>query len=212
MFLVAPAWADTKDVTVGNFAFTPDTVHVAPGGTVSWRFAGPDTNHSVTSDSGQTESFDSDPGNDSPLHAPGTTFSHTFPSEGRFTYHCKVHSFMHGTVVVGTPPSRPPRDTTPPRVSGVKVRAGRSCHKRKHCHKRATRISFQLSEAARVRIAFKRAKGKRPKPVVRQEPAGPSRVKLSLKRLPRGRYVVRLVATDAAGNASDPVKRKLRVR
>jgi hypothetical protein len=73
-------------------------------------------------------------------------------------------------------------------------------------------VTFQLSEAAGVRITFKRAKGKQPKPVVRQEPAGQHSVKLSLKRLPRGRYAMKLVATDASGNASAPVKRTVRVR
>src|SRR3954451_89768 len=187
--LAAPASAATSEVSVGNFSFTPSTIHIQPGGTVSWRFAGPDTNHSVTSDSGQTASFDSDPGDDSPLHAPGTTFSHSFPSQGRFTYHCKVHSFMTGTVVVGTPPGGGggggggggATDTAAPKLSAVKVKGGRTCGARagRKCHKKPTRISFALSEAGRVRLTFKRKGGHSPKPLTRGAKAGVNRIKLS---------------------------------
>jgi plastocyanin len=30
----------------------------------------------------------------------GSTFGHTFATAGTFAYHCKIHSTMHGTVVV----------------------------------------------------------------------------------------------------------------
>jgi plastocyanin len=211
-FLVAPAWGATKDVTVENFDFSPGTVTITQGDRVTWHWS--DANHSVTSDPGSAEKFDSDPGDPQPLHPPEpTTFSHDFMKAGTFTYHCKVHPSMQGKVVVKPPAgSGPPPDTTPPAVNSVKVRAGRSCHKRKHCKKRATKITFQLSEAARVRITFKRSKGKQPKPVVRQAPAGQTTVKRSVKQLPRGRYAMKLIATDASGNASKPVKRTVRVR
>src|SRR5215212_12201005 len=104
--LTAPAHAATKDVAVGDFAFTPATVNIAPGDEVRWTFRGPDLNHSVTS-----ATFDSDPGNSSPLHVVGDKFSHTFPDAGTFSYICKVHSFMTGKVVVGNPQAPPPPDT-----------------------------------------------------------------------------------------------------
>src|SRR3954451_22150658 len=92
--LAVPASAATTGVDVGSFAFTPASVHIARGDTITWTFRGPDVNHSVTADDG---SFDSDPGNDSPLHVPGDTFSQTLSSDGPFPCHCKIHSFMHGT-------------------------------------------------------------------------------------------------------------------
>src|SRR3954469_14788589 len=103
VWLAVPAWAATKDVDVSGFAYSPQTIQIDPGDTVTWHFSGPDLNHSVTSDDGQSESFDSDAGNPSPLHAPTDTFSHTFAAAGKFTYHCKVHSFMTGTVQIGQP-------------------------------------------------------------------------------------------------------------
>ncbi len=209
-FLAAPAWAATEDVTVGNNFFSPADVTVTQGDRVTWTFQG--QNHSVTSDSGSAEEFDSDPGNPFPVHPSGSKFSHDFKTPGSFSYHCKVHSSMTGTVKVNPAGGGPPPDTMAPAVSQVKVKAGRTCKGRKHCKKRPTKISFQLSEAARVRITFKRSKGKQPKPYVRHRPAGKTTVKLSPKRLRRGRYKMKLVATDAAGNAAKPVRRKFRVR
>jgi plastocyanin len=213
--LAVPAWADTTDVTVSGFAFSPATVQIQPGDTVTWHFSGPDENHSVTSDAGQSESFDSDPNTGSPFHTPADTFSHQFNAAGRFTYHCKVHSFMTGTVQVGdTGPPPPTGDTTPPGVSQLKAKGGKKCkpHAR-HCKGKPTRVTFLLSEDAKVHIDFTRkGGGKSPKPLERDMTAGSETVKLSTKRVPRGRYSLSLVATDAAGNASNPATASFRVR
>ena len=210
-----PAWAATTEVKVEDFEFKPASITVALNDRVTWRFTGADTNHSVTSDAGQGDSFDSDPGNPSPVHAPGYTFSHDFKKAGRFTYFCKVHPSMTGSVTVRAPSggTTPPPDTAAPLVSSLKVKGGRKCRKRaRKCRNRRTRISFSLSEAARVRIAFKRRRGKSPKPVVRQLDAGVASLRLSTRRVPRGRYTLTLVATDGVGNASAPRKRRFRVR
>src|SRR4051794_20305242 len=50
--------------------------------------------HTVTSDAGSAETFDSG-GLES-----GDMFGNTFNTPGSFTYHCEIHSFMHGTVNV----------------------------------------------------------------------------------------------------------------
>jgi plastocyanin len=188
--LAAPARAATKDVDVANFAFTPATVNIAPGDTVSWTFRGPDLNHSVTS-----ATFDSDPGNSSPLHVVGDKFSHTFPDAGTFSYICKVHSFMTGKVVVGTPAAPPAGDTTAPVIRSLKVK-GR-------------RVSFSLSEAARVRVTLKRSGGTA-KSSTRDASQGSNSFRL--KRLRKGRYSLKLAATDAAGNRSAAATRRFRVR
>src|SRR3954451_3076265 len=157
--LAVPASAATTGVDVANFAFTPSTVHIAPGDTVAWTFRGPDLNHSVTATDG---SFDSDPGTGSPLHVVGDTFSHTFDSAGTFSYFCKVHSFMKGTVVVGTGPA-PTSDTEAPAVSGLKVR-----------HRRA---KFTLSEKASLKLTLKRSGGGK-KSLARTGSAGANSIKL----------------------------------
>src|ERR687884_1486227 len=106
LVLAAPASAATTNVTVGLGASAPATVQIDPGDTVHWTFSGPDTNHSVTADAGQTEMFDSDPGNDVPNHMVGDPFDWTFRTPGSFTYYCKVHPFtMKGRVNVGPQPN-----------------------------------------------------------------------------------------------------------
>jgi plastocyanin len=79
-----------NEVWMQDMAFTPATITVSSGTTIRW------TNkdqaiHTVTSDAGI---FDSGSlGN-------GGTFNWQFNDVGTFTYHCKFHSMMTGTVVV----------------------------------------------------------------------------------------------------------------
>jgi plastocyanin len=84
------AAAKSASVTIKDLEFTPATVTIAVGGTVTWTNNGPST-HTVTADDG---SFDS--GNLSQ----GKTFSHTFQTAGTFAYHCSIHPFMTATVIV----------------------------------------------------------------------------------------------------------------
>jgi plastocyanin len=78
------------EVYIQNLAFSPSTITVSVNTTVIW------TNfdqvaHTVTSDTGL---FDS--GN----IASSNTYSFKFTSAGTFTYHCKIHPSMTGTVIV----------------------------------------------------------------------------------------------------------------
>ncbi len=86
------AAAITVQAQIVNVAF-PDMIAVKPGTTVTWTnkdsFA-----HTVTTDSGQTETFDS-----KSLDG-GGTFSVTFAKAGTFSYHCNIHNTMHGKIVV----------------------------------------------------------------------------------------------------------------
>jgi plastocyanin len=211
-FGAAAAPADAADVTISNFSFSPPTVSIALGETVTWHWAGPDTNHSVTSDPNQADSWDSDPMR-APLstdHPPGDTFDHKFDTAGTFTYICKVHSNMKGTVKVAGPGGEPPpspADTTAPAVTGVKARGGKKCKPRaKKCHGKPTTVNFNLSEDATVKIA---AGGKTRATLAGHN--GANTVKLSTKKLPPGKYTLSLVATDAAGNASSPAQAKVKV-
>src|SRR3954467_2831808 len=118
--LAAPASAD-QSVSISNFAFTPTTVTVAQGEAVTWTFAGPDTNHTVTASPNQAETFDSDPGTTQPLHTPGSTFQNVFKTPGTYACFCKVHDFMQAKVIVTGPGGAPPADTTAPVVAKAKV-------------------------------------------------------------------------------------------
>lgn len=79
----------TKKVDIDNFAFHPPTVRVKRGGKVSF------TNSSnVTHTATKAGSFDTKG------IKPGTTVAVTFDKRGTFAYHCKIHPFMKGKVVV----------------------------------------------------------------------------------------------------------------
>ena len=85
----APA-AGGSAVSLINYAFSPTSLQVAAGTTVTW--TNNDTAaHTVTADDG---SFDS--GN----LAAGQTFTHTFTASGTVAYHCNYHPNMIATIVV----------------------------------------------------------------------------------------------------------------
>jgi hypothetical protein len=65
---------------------------------VTWMNSDP-VSHTTTSDTG---AWDSGP------VSSGTTFQHTFSTAGTFPYHCNIHPFMHGTIVVGSNPAPAP--------------------------------------------------------------------------------------------------------
>jgi hypothetical protein len=201
-------------VNVGGFAFSPTPVVIDEGDSVTWHFAGPDTNHSVTADAGQTMTFDSDPMTTLPNHTIGDTFPITFPTSGCFVYHCKVHSTMHGQVQVGTgvcpppssgggaggggggngpPPPPPPgpsgsADTVAPAFSAVSAKGGK-------------KLVFKLSEAGRVTIKVLRGK-KTVKTFRLTGKRGSNSFRLTHRGLKHGSYKIRLTVTDSAGNKS----------
>ena len=79
-------------VAIKNFAFSPATLKVRAGTTVTWTNQDTDA-HTVTS---------TGPGG--PLHsaalATHATYSHTFTKPGTYAYLCTVHPFMTATVEV----------------------------------------------------------------------------------------------------------------
>ena len=77
-------------VSIVNFAFSPATVHLKVGGTVTWtnKHASP---HTATDLGG---SFDSG------SLTTDQTFKHTFATAGTYTYHCTIHSTMANATIV----------------------------------------------------------------------------------------------------------------
>lgn len=70
------------------------SITIEPGDTVRWTWTDA-IPHSVTSDSGSQESFDS-----GILTGNGSQFSYTFTQVGVNPYECDVHSNMEGTITV----------------------------------------------------------------------------------------------------------------
>lgn len=82
--------AASGSVTIVDFSFSPGTITIDQGDTVTWVNDGP-TPHSATASDG---SFDTG------VFPAGQTRSHTFSQAGTFAYICTPHPNMRGTVVV----------------------------------------------------------------------------------------------------------------
>jgi plastocyanin len=112
-----PAQADSGSVTIQNFAFNPSPLNVPVGSTVTWTNADGSA-HTTTSDNGAW---------DSGALSNGAHFSFTFTQAGTYTYHCAIHSYMHGTIVVGsggTQPTDTPLPTSVPVPTDTAVPTG----------------------------------------------------------------------------------------
>ncbi|MGI0021949.1 MAG: cupredoxin domain-containing protein, partial [Nitrososphaeraceae archaeon] len=77
--------------------YEPPTITVAKGTTVTWKNSD-STLHTVTS--GSAESSQVGTVFDSSYLGAGKTFQWTFSDTGTFDYHCTLHPFMKGQVVV----------------------------------------------------------------------------------------------------------------
>ena len=94
--LAAPAHAATVHISIKSTGFSPKTVTVNHGDTVSWKNA--DTKgHQVVANDGSFAS---------PIIGAGKTYSHQFTTAGTFRYHDALHPSLTGTIKVkGPPPS-----------------------------------------------------------------------------------------------------------
>jgi plastocyanin len=79
-----------SDVTIQNFAFSPENLTVKAGTTVTWTQKD-STAHFVKWDDGTASG---------PQMASGDTYHRTFTAAGTYTYACGIHSSMKGTITV----------------------------------------------------------------------------------------------------------------
>jgi len=79
----------SRSVDIDHFAFHPPTLRVAKGTTVSFVNSS-NTAHTAT----RKGSFETG------RIQPGRSVSVRFAQKGSFAYHCTIHPFMHGTIVV----------------------------------------------------------------------------------------------------------------
>jgi plastocyanin len=178
------AGAATADVRIRDFAFGPTYTRVEPGDSVRWIQTG--SLHTVTSRAASPERFDSGP------LLSGREFLRAFPAAGRYPYHCTIHPEMRGVVQVGP-------DTTAPALTRLKATLGA----------KALRVSFRLSESARVSATI--VARSRPRQVLRRAKArqledGARSLRMAVAGLDPGRYRVRVRAVDRESNAADVAK------
>lgn len=107
----AGAQAETVEIAIMGYEFTPAALEIEVGTTVVW------TNH----DSAPHNVISTDGG---PLSSPtlqtGESYSYTFTEPGTYAYYCSIHPDMTGTITVTgsssptDPPTTDPPTTDPP--------------------------------------------------------------------------------------------------
>ena len=96
--LVARAQTSSSAVAIHNFTFTPQTLTVKAGTTVTWTNKD-DTPHGIASANNafkKSQALDTD-----------DNYSFTFATPGTYAYFCFVHPFMKGTIVVEAASGKP---------------------------------------------------------------------------------------------------------
>jgi plastocyanin len=107
--------AGDPSATIADFKFSPGTITVHVGDTITWTNNGP-SSHTATAQNG---SFNTG------VLKKGASASHTFEQAGTFAYICQIHPFMHGTVVVlANAPA--PAQSPPPAKSAAPAPAASS--------------------------------------------------------------------------------------
>jgi plastocyanin len=220
--LLAASPAAAAEYTIGTDEsnpnaplWSPGTLTIAAGDTVAWRLAtavSPPLMHDVKSTTiAGTDSWSFEAG-----PPPAADGKFTFTTPGRYQFYCRFHSDgttgMAGTIVVGNPPPPPPpppgmtpwpNDSGEPKpleTGGVDTRRPTLKSVRVERRANGARISFRVSERARVTVRLKRG-GKTVK-TKRVLASGSAKLTVGDKALRAGRYRVELRAVDVAGNAS----------
>ena len=99
-----PTLGIEHDVEIGDSVFSPASLTIAVGDTVTWRNAD-DRPHTVTSSDGTFDSGNLDE---------GQGFSFTFTEPGTYAYLCEYHPEMQATIVVEAASSEAPSAGRPP--------------------------------------------------------------------------------------------------
>ncbi len=84
--------SEARDVTIDNYTFSPGTLTVPVGTTVTWTNRDFEV-HTVTAD-------DTPPTFKSAGLDTDDSFSFTFSKAGTYSYHCSLHTHMTGKIVV----------------------------------------------------------------------------------------------------------------
>jgi amicyanin len=104
-----PARAGANNtVQIADFAFSPPTLTIVEGESVTWTNADPIV-HTATSTSGSFDSGDLDP---------GESYSVTFATPGTYDYLCTPHPSMTGRIVVQAASAPTPAPTAAPSGGG----------------------------------------------------------------------------------------------
>jgi plastocyanin len=218
------AGAANRRISISDFQWSDTEIELDRGEHVTWYWVGPDTVHSVTGDSPDAEGIDSDPGNPFPNHPVGDSFQVAFSGPGSYSFKCKLHSSVRGTVTVSSTPGDPTAEPDP--VPENKVdRTGPHLREialdSKTVHHRGARLQFALNESAKVYADYFRIdrRGRRKYAgyqLWRDRFVGYNDVRFGAPDkhfdAERGRYEAKLWAADSLDNTSRRRKVRFQIR
>ncbi len=219
----ATASAANHRVAIGHYQWSLPQIHLDLGEHVTWYWVGPDTLHSVTGTSPNDSGWDSDPGQSTPRHDLGDTYQLTFNRPGTYTFQCKLHAGVRGSVIVSDNPGDPNKevdpvpklniDIKPPHLNGVKLRSRKFGRK-------GTKLQWGTNEKAKLDAEYYEVRhGHRGKfagwdgwkgHVGYNDSKFGGRSKHFDAR--PGRYMAVLRATDKSNNTGKKLKRPFRIR
>ena len=220
---VATASAANRRVAISHYQWSIPQIHLDLGEHVTWYWVGPDTLHSVTGTSANDAGWDSDPGQSTPRHDIGDTYQLTFNQPGTYTFQCKLHASVRGSVIVSDVPGDPNReidpvprnnvDVKPPHLSGVKLRS-------RKFGRHGTTLDWGVNEKSKLDAEYYEVRhGKRGKFAGWNDwkgHVGLNDAKFGGKSkhfdARPGRYIAILRATDTSGNPGKKLKRRFGVR
>ena len=230
-----PADAASRRVEIASYRWTPMDVTIDLGERVTWHWTGPDLMHTVTGVGGQAAGIDSDPDQTAPTHELGHTFSRRFDQAGTYQFHCKIHTWVGGTVNVTSDPGDPglDPDPIPPNRIDLLAPSNPNAYLASSSFGRGgTRLRFELDEPARAVVEIWRVSS-------RKRGSGSNRARRKSKeryvgyqewgahrgindvhfggrskkfRARPGSYRAYLYLTDASGNESEPSRLSFRIR
>ena len=220
MLVFAPnALASNTRVSISNYAWAPEQVHINLDEKVTWDWLGPDLAHSVTGTSANARQWDSDPNTDAPYHRPGFSYTIQFTQPGTYAFECKLHPFVRGEVIVSSNPGDPNSDPGPQAPLKIDVKKPTlnkvTLKQTRFSGSKGVGMSAKVSEGGTLEAEYYRtgAGGKRAYSGYAEwrVSSGVNKLKLGahskhFKATP-GHYEAVLRATDRAANTSKPVTR-----
>jgi plastocyanin len=223
LLVPAAASAENRRISISNYAWSDQDFTIDRGEHVSWYWIGPDTMHSITGDSPDAKGIDSDPQTNQPQHKIGDTFRVDFDNPGIYSFRCKLHSTVNGTVTVSSTPGDPITEPDPIPRSKVDLEApnlrdlrlGSTTVRRK-----GTSMKYSINERARIEIEYLRSKrrgGRQFAGYARYKGGhiGANGLRFGIRRtnFPArpGRYLAKVRAIDKAANATRPFKLRFRI-